>query len=586
MIFTLLPFGVLADEANDSEPTEKTGTCGVNLTWVLSENGVLTISGRGEMNEYHSFASTPWFRNNLKISSVVIEDGVTSISPNAFGGQYLHCFMLESVVIPDSVKVIGDNAFQKCNKLSDVFYAGSKDDWAKVSGGDSAFADTVRVHKDVAADNVAAHIEKVSVDPTCTKVGYITKSCACDFEYDKEEIEMTEHTYDDDGVCTVCGALKGCNHFLFKSSEVVAPTCTEKGYTIHSCTRCGYDYKDTYTPALGHDYGKDGKCTRCGEMDPDHGHSYTEKKVAATCTSDGYTLYTCACGKSYKDNVVPALGHDIEIKNAKEATINSSGFTGDKVCKVCGETVEKGVPIAQLTHTCPFSDIRNSGYHDWIEEAAAAKIIEGYPDGTYRPNQNVTRAQFITMLYRAVGKPATKAVLSFADNGDIASPYVDAVKWGVENKIVLGYTDNYFRPNQNISRAQMATYLYRYLKDVVHYNFGTVAPVTFADKGQIAAPYVDAVNAIVSMGIMNGMTSTTFDPNGTANRGMAATVMIRGYDKLMAEQAAQNAEKKDAEQKTEEPAVQTEETPAVQTEETPTAQTEETPATQTETPAA
>ena len=84
-----------------------------------------------------------------------------------------------------------------------------------------------------------------------------------------------------------------------------------------------------------------------------------------------------------------------------------------------------------------------------------------------------------------------------------------------------------------ISRAQMATFMYRYLKDVAEYDFGDVEPCGFADADQVAAPYVDAVNAIVSAGIMNGMNAQTFAPNGTANRGMAATVMFRAYD-LMA----------------------------------------------------
>ena len=105
-----------------------------------------------------------------------------------------------------------------------------------------------------------------------------------------------------------------------------------------------------------------------------------------------------------------------------------------------------------------------------------------------------------------------------------------AVAWGVENGVVMGYGDNTFRPNQNISRAQMATFMYRYLNDVAEYDFGDVKPCGFADADQVAAPYVDAVNAIVSAGVMNGMNAQTFAPNGTANRGMAATVMFRAYD--------------------------------------------------------
>ena len=179
----------------------------------------------------------------------------------------------------------------------------------------------------------------------------------------------------------------------------------------------------------------------------------------------------------------------------------------------------------------PFTDIYASGYYKYIVGAADAGIIAGYPDGSYRPNNVVTRAQFITMLYRAAGSPEVKSTaLEFADSGMIAAPYVTAVAWGVENKVISGYGDNSFRPNQNISRAQMATFMYRYMKNVVGYDFGEAEPCGFDDYAEIAAPYVDAVNAIVSAGVMNGMNATTFAPNGTANRGMAATVMLRVYE--------------------------------------------------------
>ena len=179
----------------------------------------------------------------------------------------------------------------------------------------------------------------------------------------------------------------------------------------------------------------------------------------------------------------------------------------------------------------PFTDIAESGYYKYIIGAADAGIIAGYPDGSYRPNNTVTRAQFITMLYRAAGSPEVKSTtLKFADASEVAKDFAAAVAWGVENRVIAGYGDNTFRPNQSISRAQMATFMYRYMKNVIGYNFGEVKPCGFADTNQIAAPYVDAVNAIVSAGVMNGMNATTFAPNNTANRGMAATVMLRVYE--------------------------------------------------------
>ena len=242
----------------------------------------------------------------------------------------------------------------------------------------------------------------------------------------------------------------------------------------------------------------------------------------------------------------PVHQHSISVKNAAEATCTEAGYTGDKVCSVCNEVLEKGTVIPALGHdykagVCtrcgqaeskdPFTDISTSGYYKNIVEAANAGIIAGYPDGSYRPNDIVTRAQFITMLYRAAGSPEVKnADLEFKDASEIAKDYATAVAWGVENKIIYGYGDETFRPNHDISRAQMAAIMYRCMKDVAHYDFGDVRPCGFNDANQIATPYVDAVNAVVSAGVMNGMNATTFAPNDTANRGMAATVILRVHN--------------------------------------------------------
>jgi len=180
----------------------------------------------------------------------------------------------------------------------------------------------------------------------------------------------------------------------------------------------------------------------------------------------------------------------------------------------------------------PYTDIAGSGYHDYIVEANKAGIISGYPDGTYRPKAEVTRAQFITMLYRAYGEPAVTGTLSFKDSGNISKPYQNAVIWGVQNGIIAGYADNTFRPNQNITRAQMATFLYRFLVNVGNADFSRmdIPELTFADKGSIAAPYLKSVETIVALKIMSGTSTTTFTPNGTANRGMAATVILKVYN--------------------------------------------------------
>ena len=204
-------------------------------------------------------------------------------------------------------------------------------------------------------------------------------------------------------------------------------------------------------------------------------------------------------------------------------TIHECDFEdGHGTCTVCGFT--------------PFSDISNSGYCDYIVVGYLAGIINGYENGTFRPNNTVTRGQFITMLWRAVGEPgAENTTLNFKDAANIPDAYKDAVAWGVEAGIIKGYDDDTFRPNQSISRAQMATFSYRLLV----LTFGEEAidefnqPCGFKDAASVADPYVDAVNVCANLGIILGFDTDgdgegdTFRPNDTANRGQAATIILR-----------------------------------------------------------
>ncbi|MCD8056068.1 MAG: leucine-rich repeat domain-containing protein, partial [Clostridiales bacterium] len=85
----------LSMSAEDATVTDS-GTCGDNLTWTLTSDGTLTISGEGEMYEYEA-ATSPWDDNTSEITSIVIEDGVISIGDWAF----YYCTSLTSVTIPD-----------------------------------------------------------------------------------------------------------------------------------------------------------------------------------------------------------------------------------------------------------------------------------------------------------------------------------------------------------------------------------------------------------------------------------------------------------------------------------------------------
>ena len=97
-----------------SANAEKSGTCGPNLKWHLNDDGVLTITGKGEMNDYLYHNRAPWGENNIK--QIIIADGITTIG----GGAFRDCSALTSVTIPNSVTKIGGFAFSGCSALTSV----------------------------------------------------------------------------------------------------------------------------------------------------------------------------------------------------------------------------------------------------------------------------------------------------------------------------------------------------------------------------------------------------------------------------------------------------------------------------------
>ena len=110
MVLTMLPLGLV-----ETAWAASSGTCGDKLTWSLSDDGTLTISGTGKMADFE-WDGTPWCSVSSQVKSVVIKDGVTSIGDCAFGG----CISLTSVSIPDGVISIGFAAFESCSLLTGV----------------------------------------------------------------------------------------------------------------------------------------------------------------------------------------------------------------------------------------------------------------------------------------------------------------------------------------------------------------------------------------------------------------------------------------------------------------------------------
>ena len=184
--------------------------------------------------------------------------------------------------------------------------------------------------------------------------------------------------------------------------------------------------------------------------------------------------------------------------------------------------------ITEETFVNPFTDVAETDwFYDVVLQLAKDGIVNGMTETTFEPQGTLTRAEFATMLYRIAGTPAAEAESTYSDvkTGDW---YYDAVVWATEAGVVNGMGDGTFAPNDNITRQEMATMLYRLAKaEKVEED----KLASFPDAASVADWAKDAMNWAVSAEIVNGSTHDDkvnyLDPTATALRCQAAAVACR-----------------------------------------------------------
>ena len=185
--------------------------------------------------------------------------------------------------------------------------------------------------------------------------------------------------------------------------------------------------------------------------------------------------------------------------------------------------------------TCPlraFSDLDPTAwYHDGVHWALDNKIMQGYGDGTFGPNDNTSRAMIVTILYRLEGEPEVTGENPFDDVAD-GQWYTDAVIWAAENKLVEGYGDGSFKPTADITREQLATILYRYAWSKGQGFTGAwYFLLDYPDAAEISEWADEAMHWCVMKGIINGKDGKLV-PGGAASRAETATMLMRYCTKI------------------------------------------------------
>ena len=405
------------------------------------------------------------------------------------------------------------------------------------------------------------------VEPTCTEQGYTLYTCSnCGASYQDNYTDPTGHDWGEwtievaptcvnEGTeirtCANCGekesrTVAATGHSF--EDTVVEPTCTEKGYTVHTCSVCGYSYSDNEVAALGHSWGewtvvKDANCNApgeqvrtcsvCGETQSEvilpSGHTYETTVIAPTCTSSGYTKHTCLlCGVTYATDVIDPLGHNWgEWVLTEEGDCFHKGVE-TRTCAACNETETRETELNPAN--CPskaFTDLDTAAwYHESVDFVLSTGLMNGVGNEKFAPNNQMTRAMVVTVLYRLAGEPKVEGTVDFTDV-PAGEYYYDALVWATENGLAMGVTETTFAPGRSITREQLVTFLYRYAQYAGLDVSGRADLTTFTDSQSVSSYAVDAFAWAVNAGIIDGVGNNTLAPRSTATRVQVAAVLMR-----------------------------------------------------------
>ena len=431
-------------------------------------------------------------------AAYTIPDSVTSIGDNTFD----HCTSLTSVTIPDGVTSIGWRAFSNCTSLTDVYYAGSKAQWKAISISSTGNDDllTANIHY-----NYVSHTHSykdVVTAPTCTEKGYTTHTCACGDSYVDTYTDPLGHDLKDDAA--------------------VAATCTTAGTTAGKhCTRCDYKEGMETIAALGHDLKDDAA-------------------VAATCTTAGTTAGKHCTRCDYKEGMetIAALGHAWDegevTKEATETTQGSMTYT----CTRCPTTKRDILPASGLVATAVYNDVKNdtSWFYPGVQYCLSYGLMSGMGNGSFAPGEYTTRAQVAQILYNLHGNPEVSGGTPFTDVPEGAW-YQKAVTWAHSVGIVNGVTATTFSPNANITRQDFVLMLMRYLNNVrmVDRTWKPDDLSRFVDAGSVGFWALDAMKDAVAINAISGVPvdgRLYIQPARNATRAEAAKILMMFHETM------------------------------------------------------
>ncbi len=211
------------------------------------------------------------------------------------------------------------------------------------------------------------------------------------------------------------------------------------------------------------------------------------------------------------------------------AANNGSASGGNGAANSESETI-------QTNATPPFADIAGTWAESYIRTVAERNLFQGYSDGTFRPDNRLTRAQFMMVLWNLAGRPAPSAESPFEDMRTQIDNFQKAVAWAYEKGYVNGTSAATFSPGEPLTRQAAVKILFAYngSKRGPEALLTQVYDEQYEDSGRISSWAKSAMYWAVYQTILSGTSSTTLDPGGAVTRAQLAAIMTRYTDRFPA----------------------------------------------------
>jgi len=323
--------------------------------------------------------------------------------------------------------------------------------------------------------------------------------------------------------CSVCGevieqqvVIPKLNHNIVNDAAVAA-TCSKAGLTAGShCSLCGEIFiKQETIPKTAHSI-------------------VTDPATPATCSKTGLTegSHCSVCGEIIvKQNTIAKKSHTVVYDKGYAASHTEKGLSDGSHCSVCGEIITAQTVIPILEN--PFTDVKKGKYYmESVLYLLDKNVMTGFNANTFGVDSNLTREDMVTLLWKSEGKPDMKVKEKPFPDIPLGKYYTNAVAWAKQNKIVGGYATGYFGQGDDITRQDFIKIIYGFAK-YKGYDTSVVSAKTYLEKAD-AKDVASYARESMNWGYEKGLIGQGSDlrPKENITRQDAAMIIARFLKKF------------------------------------------------------